>query len=509
MRPNPGRTVPAMLGTTASVFWGRFGAVLTRSYRVIRWLIRRLLGLFFRRIDVIGLENVPIAGGGLFVSWHPNALVDPALIFVSCPRRIAFGARHGIFSWPIVGRMARAIGTVPIYRAQDFADAEDETARRLANQKSLDTLAQAVAGGEFTALFPEGLSHDDPKLRALKPGAARLYYRALGMAPSELKPVLIPVGLHYDEKHALGSRVLIAYHPPIDLPATLRAPLPAEANEIARRQRYEALTQEIEESLKNVVHATENAEIHQLLHRARTLVRAERAARSGARLAAPDMQERVLGFSRLWIGYNALKRTHAAAVERLLRRIRRYENELNALALDDHELDVGDHVPFAWRTVQLMLQIVAVFVLLPPVLVLGFVVNLLPAAIVWSILRWRAKQDKDEATIKILAGAGAFPLAWLAAGCLTAIAFGETFWGHLMLGAVATAAAACGSLLVVHYQRFAAQTLRAIRIRFTQRAQADTLARLRSERSAICDAVERLAAGVELPGRVLQDGRVA
>ena len=84
--------------------------------------VRVLLRSFFRRIEVTGLAHVPPSGGGLFVAFHPNGLIDPALIATSCPRPIVFGARHGLFAWPLVGQLLRAVGTVPIYREMRSSD---------------------------------------------------------------------------------------------------------------------------------------------------------------------------------------------------------------------------------------------------------------------------------------------------------------------------------------------------------------------------------------------------
>ena len=57
-------------------------------------LVRVLVRVFFRRVEVAGTENLPETGGGLIVAWHPNGLVDPGLILAHCPRSVAFGARH-------------------------------------------------------------------------------------------------------------------------------------------------------------------------------------------------------------------------------------------------------------------------------------------------------------------------------------------------------------------------------------------------------------------------------
>ncbi|MBT8467758.1 MAG: 1-acyl-sn-glycerol-3-phosphate acyltransferase, partial [Deltaproteobacteria bacterium] len=106
-------------------------------------LVRFLAGLFFRRVEVSGVEHVPTSGGGILIAWHPNGLVDPALIITGFPRRVVFGARDGLFAWPIVGRLMRALGTVPIFRATDSKDGNVD-ARRQANRRSLDAMARAV-----------------------------------------------------------------------------------------------------------------------------------------------------------------------------------------------------------------------------------------------------------------------------------------------------------------------------------------------------------------------------
>ena len=176
------------------------------AYRVLVGTVRLAMRLFFREISCEGRERIPTDGAGLVVSWHPNGLIDPALILAYFPGKIVFGARHGLFAWPALGWLMRRVGTVPIYRAADRSRMGLEE-RRKANQASLDALARELASGSYSALFPEGLSHDQPHLAKLKTGAARLYYRARELTPvHESPPVIVPVGLHYDRKNVFRSR---------------------------------------------------------------------------------------------------------------------------------------------------------------------------------------------------------------------------------------------------------------------------------------------------------------
>ena len=235
-------------------------------------MLRAAVNMFFRRVEVGGSSNVPTERGGLVVSWHPNGLVDPALILTQCPRRIVFGARHGLFSYPLVGHLLKEVGTVPIYRASDMKDTSTD-ARRAANRKSLEALAERVAGGSLSALFPEGDSHDHSGLQALKTGAARLYYRARQLAPEGEPPALIPAGLHYDDKQMFRSSALVVFFPPLELPPHLDVTPEGDVDGDELCTLARGLTEHMEHVLCDVVHATDSWEVHDLLHRARRLIR--------------------------------------------------------------------------------------------------------------------------------------------------------------------------------------------------------------------------------------------
>lgn len=476
-----------------------------------------LLRLFFRRVEVTGLEHVPAEGGGVLVAWHPNGMIDPALLFETCPRPVVFGARHGLFKVPMLGAILRATETVPIYRALDMGEDASEEARAAANEKSLDALSDAVVRGRFAALFPEGMSHDAPHLMALKTGVARLYYRACERKrPEDPTPVLVPVGLHYDEKRLFRSSVLVSYHPPMALPEALAGVPPADEPHEARRARYRAFTDEIERVLYEVVHATESWDDHHLMHRARKLVRAERAFRTGAQLAKPTMEERTRAFARIWTGYQARRATHPREVEALIARVAEYDADLRALRIEDHELDRPPRIVNAWLGLLLLLQAVLVYFLFPPIMVLGGIVNVPPALALYAVSRWASKTEKDEASIKILAGSLIFPAAWLTAALLAG-------WGHHTLhamypgvpdafvtaGALTALLAIAGGAISLRYLRLARETARAIRVRMTRERCRMTIARLRVDRAELCDALVAMAEGIDLPGRVLPDGTIA
>lgn len=468
---------------------------------------------YFKRIEVVGLEHVPVDRGGILVSWHPNGMVDPGLILTHFPRVVVFGARHGLFKVPVLGSLMSAVGSVPIYRAMDLRDlpAQERNAKNLG---ALDALAEQVVQGNYSCLFPEGDSHDASYVTELKTGAARFYYRARSLAGGQ-PPVIVPVGLHYDSKHAFRSKVLVAFHPPIEIPPELDLTPPDDEPVERSKERSRALTAEIERTLREVVHATEDWELHHLMHRGRKLVRAERAHRAGVDLSAPNMKERTLGFARIWSGYYALKEQHPRLVDEVLERTREYDADLRALGLDDRELDRAPKLFSLTLVVLLLLQVLFVYLLLPPVLVLGGLINGPTAGLVWGASKLFAKRAKDEATIKLLGGLVAFPATWAAWG-VAAAAFHrqmvELFPSlpdiPVLVGFVFAAMGLVGGATLLRYQRLAMETWRALRVRLTRRQRRATIQRLRKERRRLCDLVEAMSEGLELPGVVSRDGRV-
>lgn len=482
------------------------------AYRAIVAYLRMVIRVFFRRVEVAGAESVPPGGGGILVAWHPNGLVDPGLILTHCPRQVVFGARSGLFAIPLLGRLVRAIGTVPIQRTQDVPGA-DPDARRAANRRSLDALARAVAEGALVSLFPEGVSHDLSHPMELKTGAAHLYYQARRLAPDRPPPALIPVGLHYDHKRAFRSEALVAFHAPMALPATLDV---TPADDEAQRELARALTAEIGRVLHEIAFATGSWELHFLIRRTRKLMRAERAHRAGANPGRPDIRERTLGFARVWQGWQTRRAGNPDRIAAIEQRVREYDRDLRAMGLEDHELDRAPRLVSPLLGLLLVLQVLLVFLFFPPFVLVGYLVNLPILLAIWALTRGVTQKKKDEASLKVLIGAIVLPLAWLAAGVVAWLAhdtLDEWFPGlpdnstRVALSAVAMSIA--GGWLALHYDQMVRDTIRAVRVRLTRARRGATVARLRAERSALYEIVQELGTGLDLPGAIDARGRVA
>src|SRR5467141_3599800 len=87
--------------------------------RITCTILKFALRVYFRRIEVVGLGNVPREAPVIFVLNHPNALVDPLFLLCLAPRRVSFVAKAPLFAMPVIGYLVRALDSLPAYRRQD------------------------------------------------------------------------------------------------------------------------------------------------------------------------------------------------------------------------------------------------------------------------------------------------------------------------------------------------------------------------------------------------------
>ena len=196
-------------------------------YRMLRGLCRLAMNQQFRTIEVSGQEHISEDAGILTVGWHTNGLIDPSTIFVTQPKMLVFGGRHDLITRPIIGPMASLSGAQPVLRQAELArgGASSEAGSRI-NGKTMLTLAECIAHGHGTALFPEGTSHEDSKMRRLRTGPVRSVIAANSIAHEKglPEPHLLPVGLHYRTSWYFRTDAWFEYGAPIPLEGAIHSP---------------------------------------------------------------------------------------------------------------------------------------------------------------------------------------------------------------------------------------------------------------------------------------------
>src|SRR6267143_6082981 len=216
-----------------------------------------MLRIFFRRIEVTGVERVPPDGPVVFVLNHPNGLIDPAFLLCLAPRPVSFIAKAPLFRIPIIGAIVRAFEGIPVYRCQDAG------ADLRKNAETFEAARAVLVRGGTIAVFPEGTSHSDPKLRPLKTGTARIALGAAAALPPNLRLEIVPVGLYYRAKQTFRTVALLHFGMPFSVERIALAPgaePPAEP--------VLALTARLEAALRTVTLEAEEVNAHALIARA-------------------------------------------------------------------------------------------------------------------------------------------------------------------------------------------------------------------------------------------------
>src|SRR6478672_10300922 len=209
--------------------------------KIIVALVRLALRIYFQRIEVTGVERVPLNTPVIFVLNHPNALVDPVFLLCLAPRDVSFLAKAPLFRMPVIGYLVKQLDSLPVYRHQDAGEDVSK------NQETFIAARKLLARGGTIGICPEGVSHDEPGLKPIKTGAARISLAAVSTGEvSGLK--IVPAGLYYTSKTTFRSSALLYFGEPI---LVARVELDPEGN--PPHDAVRKLSAEIEAALRAVI----------------------------------------------------------------------------------------------------------------------------------------------------------------------------------------------------------------------------------------------------------------
>jgi len=361
--------------------------------RVATAVLRIVARIFFRRIEIVGEERVPRDGTPvIFAVNHPNALIDPLFLLCFAPRPVSFLAKAPLFRMPLISWFVRGFESIPVYRREDNFSPEQ-------NRETFGRSRQTLARGGAIAIFPEGTTHSESRLKTLKTGAARI---ALG---STLPRVLvIPTGLFYTAKQTFRSAAVMYFGAPIEV-----APIRVDDDGEPPREAVEALTKQIEASLAEVTVQADSRAALDLISRADRIFRLGR----GDLADALEMRKRFVA------GYRWLCEHDPARLARVQSRIERFESELGAANLEPAEL-----VP---PTFIGSVKTIATLLVMLPLVLAGAIVHYPIYRLIGAVVTKAGSDEELVATQKAVGGLVLYPLIWLAVAGFVWWRFGWPF----------------------------------------------------------------------------------
>jgi glycerol-3-phosphate O-acyltransferase / dihydroxyacetone phosphate acyltransferase len=397
---------------------GSAGKSVPLLYRVGRGAMRLALGFYFTRIERFHLERVPSVGPVLFTSNHPNSVTDAFVVGASVPRKVHFVATVQLFRWAPIRWLLTRCGVIPINRVKD-----DPRAMRSVFD-TFEACYEVLEQGDAIGIFPEGITHDDPQLKTVKTGAARMALELEHRHGGHLGLQIVPVGLTFSAKDRYRSTALVDFGDAIHVSDFL-AGYPEK-----RHERVHELSRVIAERIQVLILHLPKLENARIVAAVRNLYL--------ERLRGGQAPDQAADLARVRAIAHAVEQVLAREPERAVefgRRLAHYEHMLARLHVTESEV-AGLENRGRWLRENAVWLLTAL--LGAPVALYGWAHRLPPLAVINWVSGKTAKQPADRthiSTTTLVVGAVVFPVFYLALVVLVHRVFGwpVSLWYGLSL----------------------------------------------------------------------------
>ena len=440
----------------------------------LRFLVRVFLGIafwcYFRRVYVRDAGGVPVAGPLLLVANHPNSLVDPALLIHLLGRPVYFGARHRLFETSL-RPILKALGAIPLVRVQDEPGAMRQ------NLAAIRTYVSLLERGRATAIFPEGVSQDAPRLAPVRNGAARIALAAEAGRDFRLDLRIVPVGLQFEPRRRFRGDAFVRFGTPFGIHdlAALHAARPRDA--------LRELTGRIETALTELAVHVESVDHAWLVDRL-SEVYLQRVRRTGLLGTGREGLRGELRY-RMAACLNYFSRTDSRIVAQVERSLRRYDRLREAAGIRSRLVEEPAYLlPGPLGAPQAAFEIAAGFL---PALI-GMATGGAPYVVTRHLARCLASRNRHPPSLSllhILIGAVAFPAAY-GAQILVAWRLLPWVWVLLFSGLLAPA-----GLFALVYLRRVRKLAVHVPGRLASWMRVEEIARVREAQGELLDLMDR------------------
>ena len=167
--------------------------------------------IFYRKIIVMGRENINHDHHLIFAPNHQNALMDALAVLFTHKGQPVFLARADIFRKKAIANFLYFIKILPVYRIRDGFSAVK------ANDEIFHKTVDVLKNRNGLVILPEGDHAGFRRLRQLKKGICRVAFHADEATGFKLKIKIIPVGIEYSNYGRLRQVLTVVYGKPIEV----------------------------------------------------------------------------------------------------------------------------------------------------------------------------------------------------------------------------------------------------------------------------------------------------
>lgn len=226
-------------------------------YRIFKIWAQLAFSLYFRRIFISGIEQIPKKGAVLILVNHPNSFLEPCVIAAFQHRNLHFLVRGDMFEKKWLLPILKSTNQIPIYRFKDGFE------KLRSNKSTFDQAYKVLAKQHTLMMFPEASSEMVKYLRPLQKGAARL---ALGSFENNNldELIIVPAGIHYYDATKSRNDVILKFGEAI----SMKSWLAMNANQ---EDKINALTAFLQGKMNQVVVSIAHQDLQSIYDKAYTM----------------------------------------------------------------------------------------------------------------------------------------------------------------------------------------------------------------------------------------------
>lgn len=372
---------------------------------------------YYRKFEVVGLENVPKDKPILIAPNHQNAFIDGALFGYGLTKPVYYLGRSDVFANKFASWMLGGFNILPIYRERDGDD------YRQKNEEIFEVFYDNLSKNRAMVIFPEGSHGEFKQIRGpLKKGVFRIAAGAENKYNKELDVHVIPAGIDYEKHSKMGGRLLVQLGEPIRIQEYL------SEDKTSQESNFVELVEMLEGRMHDLMIDIRQDEYYALIRNSLFYFEDDLAIKYGQK--GKKLKDR----------FNTEKK----AVEELEGKIASHPQLASEIKLCEEEFsaELQKHELRGWlfqkdkHTVwpQLLLM-----VLLFPIHLYGVVNSYLPYKIPENFANKKFKDPCFQTSIKIIFGAVMFQVFWLVQTILVAVFTDHYIWLFYLLSLPLTA----------------------------------------------------------------------
>ena len=159
----------------------------------------------YRKIEVVGKENIPSEGAVIIAPNHCNTLMDALVILRAFKDESVFGARADIFNKSFIAKIMTYIRILPMVRQRDGLR------NVLKNNETQEIIVETLENKVRFCMYPEGRHRPAHSLQSLGKGTFRAALAANAKFGDKMPVYIVPTGIEYGDYFRYRSTCLITF----------------------------------------------------------------------------------------------------------------------------------------------------------------------------------------------------------------------------------------------------------------------------------------------------------